>query len=328
MTKSVFLSAGGDPFIASLVLKLWKERWYDEVDTMWICYNNHASVPYEVSGEFLQRASQDPKVRIIYSPRGLGNGVPITLMTKCSTDDLVMLLEDDGFIFEPGHVSRCFQQIESDLTDALGSPRGSCGVEVTEAAAKKYNIDLSAYGDSGVNFWPNTFFCKRADLLKTDMDFGSHTWKPGEYSRELDHTFKEINHGDTFAWACVQLRAMGLRFQNIPQFHADPYEIESKQKGEMNWWKGQRPYWWHAGSLSAGWNGYLSDRTPDVSNDSAMREMETRCAFWFLATEQVEGFDSFKVLYKDGIKNLIQRAGLDTDRIMAKHDLYKLLMRL
>ena len=48
MSKAVFLSAGGDPFLALFAIKLWKERWYDEVDKFWVCYNNHSGVPLEV----------------------------------------------------------------------------------------------------------------------------------------------------------------------------------------------------------------------------------------------------------------------------------------
>lgn len=332
MTKAAFLSAGGDPFISSLVLKLWKERWYDEIDKLYICYNNHSGVPYSIAGEFLKRASEDPKVHIIYHPRGIGNGMPITEMTLLSKEDLVMLLEDDGFIFESGHVNRCFQQIESDLTDAVGSPRGSCGKEIWDALQKKYTLDYSGYGDVGPNYWPNFFFVKRKDLLRTDLNFGSKTWQAGEYSSEMDHTFKEVNHGDTFVWACVQLRALGLRFQSVPQYHASPTEVTDKQQGVMNWYQGQKPYWIHGGSLSAGWGGYLSGQVPDVSHEMAKLEIETRVAFWRIALDTTEGFEDyygeFKKEYRKGIDDLIVNAKLAVDRIEDKYRLYRQLMRI
>ena len=325
--RSVFLSSGGDPFLGLFVYKLFKERFYDEVDEFMVCYNNHCGVPQEVVSEFLSRLVQDKKTDIIYHPRGIGNGAPITEMTKISKADTVMLLEDDGWVFTPGIVNKWFQQIESDLTDIVGSPRFSCGNEVAEVSKIKYNLDYSFYGDVGCNAWPNFFVCKRKDLLRTDMDFGSHTWKPGEYSKELDHTFKEINHGDTFVWASIQLRALGLRFQSIPQHHADPFEIENKEKKQMNWINGE-PTHIHGGSLSAGYGGYLSGRIPDVSNDSAMQEMETRCSFWTIASDIVEGFDEFKKQYKQGIENLIDKAGLKKGRIDKKIEIYRGLMKI
>ena len=327
MTRAVLLSAGGDPFIALMVIKLWQNHWYDEVDKFYINYNNHCGVPVEVAQEFASKVVSDPKVHLIYHPEGVGNGRPITEMTLIAREELVLLLEDDGFIFRSGEVNRCFQLIEKDLTDAVGSPRFSCGTEIGEAAAKKYNLDYSGYGDQGPWFWPNFFFCKREDLLKTDLDFTSKSFVSGEYCKELDHTFKEVNHGDTFVWACIQLRALGLRFHNVPQHKADPYEIESQKKGEMNWHESQQPFKWiHGGSLSTSWGGYLSNAIPDVSNESAMLEMESRVAFWLICSETIKGFDDFRKLYREGIVNLIINSKLSRKRIDQKIMIYKEVM--
>lgn len=329
MSRAVFLSAGGDPFLSLFVLKLFKERFYDEVDKIYICYNNHAGVPLEVAQEFISKAIEDPKVQLIYHPSGIGNGMPITEMAKIAKEDLIMLLEDDGFIFQSGAVNKCFQDIESDLTDIVGSPRFSCGTEIGEASKIKYGLDYSGYGDVGCNWWPNFFFCKREDLLKTDMDFGSHTWTPGEYSKELDHTFTEINHGDTFVWACIQLRARGLRSHSVPQHHAGPFEITDKETGEQNWHPSQSWFpWIHGGSLSAGWGGYLTGSIPDTSNDSAKQEIETRVAFWMICSDVIDGFEDFKQRYKLGIQELIDNGNLNRDRIIEKVIIYKQLMKL
>ncbi|SRR6266702_1473442 len=327
MTRAAFLSSGGDPFISLLVLKLFQERWYNEVDKLYIDYNNHSGVPLEVAQEFVKRAMEEPKVHLIYHNRGIGNGMPITEMTKISQEDLVMLLEDDGFIFEPGIVDSCFQKIESDMTDIVGSPRGSCGPEIWERSRGKYALDYSGYGDVGPNWWPNFFFCKRKDLLRTDFNFASITFHADEYCKELDYTFKDINHGDTFVWACMQLRALGLRSQSIPQHHASPYEIDDYNNHTMNW-IGDKPKWIHGGSLSTGWGGYLSNIVPDVSNESALLETETRAAFWTIASSIIEGFTDFKYQYQKGIESLIANAGLDRDRIGKKVGIYRALMRI
>jgi len=328
MTRAVFLSSGGDPFIASLVMKLWKERWYDEVDKFYIVYNNHASVPLDVAQEFVTKAIADPKVHLIYHPRGIGNGMPITEMTLVSQEDLVMLLEDDGFIFAPGAVNEAFQRIEKDQCDAVGSPRGSCGQEVWDAAKEKYNLDYSGYGDVGPNYWPNFFFCKRKDLLKTDLNFASKAFPEGDYFKELDHIFKTVNYGDTFVWGCIQLRYLGVRFSSIPQYHARPEEIDLAERYEEKWANGENPRWIHGGSLSAGWGGYLSGHKPDVSELSSKMEIESRCAFWRIAAESTTGYDDFKIKYFKGIENLIEMSELSRERIQTKYNLYKKLMQI
>ena len=327
-SRAASLATCGDPFTTLMWYKLFKERWSFEVDEVYININNHCGVPRPVIAEMIDVLLVHPKMHIIYHPRGKGNGPPVAEIVRCMDQDLVMLCEEDGFIFDPGYVNSCFQKIESDLADCVGSPRFSCGAEVGEASRKKYKLNYAGYGDVGPNYWPNFFFAKRSDLLKTDMDFGSHTWQPGEYSKELDHTFTEINHGDTFVWMCVQLRAMGLRFENVPQHHASPYEITDKAERQQNWHKATQPFHWiHAGSLSAGWGGYLSGRVPDVSDNSAMLEMETRVAFWQLCKDQVEGFEEFKDDYQEGIENLIVNAELDRARIKEKYGLYKSILK-
>lgn len=324
MSRSAFISASGDPFILLLLHKLFKERWYDEVNTLWIDINNHCGIPLEVIKELMGRLVDDPKVRLIYHPTGIGNGVPITEMSLISKDDHVFLLEDDFYIFTPGVVDGYFKKIESGEVDVVGSPRYSYG-EVADAAKRKYNLDYSGAGDKGFGWWPAGFYCKREDLLKTDLDFGSKAYRKDEYFKELDHTFSEDCFTDTFTWASIQLRYQGLKSLDIPQYHADPFEIENKDKGEMNW-VGEKPTYIHAGSLSAGWGGYLSGQVPDLSNENAIREIETRVAWWGIAADIVEGFDDFKREYRAGIEQLIVNGKLDRDRINKKTTLYKDLM--
>lgn len=329
MSRAVFMATAGDPFSTLMVIKLWQKHWYDEVDAFYVNVNNHCGCPTEVEQELITKLMEDPKIHIIFHPKGIGNGPPVTEMVHLCRQDYILLLEEDGFVFSSGIVDKCFQKIESDLVDAVGSPRFSCGNEVGEAAREKWHLNYGGYGDVGPNFWPNFFFCKKSDLLRTDLDFGSHTWQAGETCPILNHTFKEVNHGDTFVWACLQLRNLGLRFENVPQHKADPYELESKQKNEMNFHPTQQPFHWvHGGSLSAGWGGYLSGRIPDVSADIAKREMETRVAFWSLCLDVTEGFEAFKEPYRNGIEQLKINADLNKSRIDNKYIFYKELLKL
>jgi hypothetical protein len=290
-------------------------------------YNNYVEIPSEVVSEVFDNMVHDPKVHIIYHPTGIGNGPPIAELTRISQEDNIMLLEEDGFIFNSDVVAKCFQRIESGEVDAVGSPRNSCGDEVVEALRIKYNLDYATtpdMPDSGPNYWPNFFFVKREDLLKTDLDCGSKVFEAGYYSPELDHTFKETNCADTFVWMCIQLRAHGVRFAHVRQFHADPNEIQSKKNGIVNW-NGSQMDWIHGGSLSSGWGGFINVVPADQIQ--ATEELETRFAFWSLCADSVPGFTDFKKAYKDGIENQINNTMLDRDRINQKYQIYKELMR-
>lgn len=327
MSRTALVSSGSDPFLILTCHKLFQKYYYDELDSFRVNLNNASRFPLEVRQELVADLIKDPKVKLIYRPEGGDPGQAIKELLLTATEDLVLLLEEDGYIFTPGEVSKCFKRIESGEVDALGSPRGSCGEEIAEASRVKYGLDYTHYGDNGANFWPNFFFCKRSDLLKTDLDFGSKQFNAGEYCKELDYTFKEVNCADTFVWASIQLRAMGLKIGEIPQHKADVNEVESKTTGMMNWINGV-PKWIHAGSLSSGWGGYLSGTIPDLPDEGSKKEMETRVSFWMLANNMVDGFDDFKKPYQEGILNLMAEAKLNAGRINAKYDLYKELMKL
>jgi len=324
MSRCVLITSCGDPFILLLLLKLFKKHWYEEVDKVYININNHAGVPLDVISELIKNVIQDNKVQLIYHPEGQGNGPPFVELVKIAKEDLILMLEDDFFIFTSGVVDKYFKMIEDGKADILGSPRYTHG-EAAEAAKRKYNLDYSGAGDKGFGWWPTGFFCKRADLLKTDLNFGSKEYRTGEHFKELDYTFKKTCYTDTFTWLSIQLRYLGLKSISIPQYHADPFEIESKDKKEINWIKG-KPCWIHGGSLSAGWGGYLSGQMPMIVSSTNRREIESRVAFWQIASDVVGGFDKFKVEYKKGIEDLIVGAKLDRERIKLKYDLYKNLM--
>ena len=325
MSRAFILSSGGDVFLSDFVLSLWKRNWYDEVDEAIVCYNNHAEVPQEAAYEFLKKWEKDPKVKIIYSPHGVGNGTPILQGILNSKADNVMLLEDDGFIFTPGVVDSWFQKIESGEYDVVGSPRYSAG-EIAEAARLKYGLDYSGVGDKGFGWWPNFFVCKRSDLLKTSWRLASDEYKAGEYIPELDHTMQTTEYTDTFTFACLQLRNMGVREFQIPQNHCHPEDLDFQRTHEVMFHHGN-PQYIHGGSLSSGWGGYLNKKLPSVDTDMEKKDIETRVAWWYLVDVNTQGYDSFRKQYREGWKRLVDQCNLDVQRIEKKAQLYKNLMR-
>lgn len=329
MSRSAFLSAGGDVFLADFTLKLWNERWRDEIDTMYVAYNNHAEVPQETAHEFLHKWEKDPKVRLIYTPNGIGNGNPITQMLFNSHEDLLLLLEDDSFIFTPGVVDKWFRLVEfglDDPIDVVGSPRYSVG-EVADAAKLKYDLDYSGVGDHGFGWWPSFFVTSRENLLKTDLDFGSKKYSKGEYFKELNHTFSEDCFTDTFTWSSLQLRYMGAKSYDISQNHAHPFDLDFQRTHEIMFANGD-PKYIHGGSLSSGWGGYLNKKLPSVATDMEKQDIETRVAFWTICMDNTKGYTDFKNQYADGIDNLKESVRLSSERIQKKINLYRSLMKI
>lgn len=326
MSRSAFLSAGGDVLLADFCLSLFKKHFYDEIDTYYIGYNNHAEVDQPTVYEFLRKWEKDPKIRIIYTPHGVGNGTPITQMLLNSKEEILLLLEDDSFLFTPGVVNEWFKKIETGVYDMVGSPRYTVG-EIAIGAKKKYNLDYSGVGDKGFGLWPSFFVCKREDLLKTDWDFASTKYPHGKYIKEIDHTMMLDEYTDTFTFASLQLRHMGLRLFEIPQNHAHPMDLEYQRTHEVMFASGN-PLYIHGGSLSSGWGGYLNKKLPPVASDMEKQDIETRVAWWLICCGQTDGYINFSLQYMQAIRDLIKNANLDSDRIMKKVNLYKGLMGL
>ena len=327
MTRAALVTCGGDPFLALMMLKLF-ERWQDEVDKLYICFN--ADLDINVANYVKSRYDKNEKTEFIYVDHGLGFGIPFNKCLEAGEEELILLLEDDGFIYEKGLVDRMFKKIEGGAVDAIGSPRFSCTDGIAKRTKERYALDYSGSGDKGPNFWPNFFFVKREDLMKTDLDFAGKGWAKGEKIKELDLTVEDTECGDPFVWMCIQLRAMGLRFLDVGQRHAMPTEIEDIKTKAFNYEHGYFG-WIHGGSLSSGWNGFLDGKfTAAPVNDYATQELESRVAFWRIAgdLEVYDEIKEFKNKYFEGIDNMVKHYKMNPARIQKKVNIWKALMKL
>lgn len=326
MTCCVFLSLSGDPFIDDFCLSFWKKHWRFEIDNLYIAYNNGAKVSNSISYEFLRKWEKEKNIRVIYSSSSQGQGTVILQALLNSKEDLVLLLENDGYIFQNGIVGEWFAKIEKGEADVIGSPRYGIG-EVAEAAKIKYGLDYSGEGDKGFAWWPNFFICKRKDLLRTDLDFGSKHYPKGEFFKELDYTFEQDAYSDTFAWTSLQLRSYGLKSLNVPQNHAHFSDLEAKQNN-TGLFSGDNLNYLHAGSLSSGWNGYLNKKFANLNTDDEKQDMEVRIAFWKTALNNTQGYDELRNDYKEGISNLITMEELNEERIRKREIMYSEILKL
>lgn len=338
MTKAAFLPTPLDPYVCLLWLEIAKNTWLDEVDTLYVFLNGDTEK--SVADYIKKRFEEVPNAVVEYVPGMIQHGTALALMTKKCKEELIMFIEDDGYIYKKGLVTQMFSFIESGEWDIVGSPRTSSSMDIQKIVAKKCNVDLSGAGDVGCSFWPNFFFAKRADLMRTDLEFNAKGWDKGTYIKEIDWTVEpdgDMVRGDTFVWGSIQLRALGLKCLSVPQYHLHP-EWESEKAGKVNVWDGKAG-WLHAGSLSGSLYGILTD---SVGNALAFRdlhlapkeegwklpsyavskqekqEFEKRCAFYLLAVDRYAGIPEladFEKVYKEAVKRVIEQFELDMDSI-------------
>lgn len=263
-TRAVILPFPGDPFLLRYWLNLAEQYWLDEIDTLYVCMNSPIEKNMVIYCRELCRENdlRQQKIHFNYEDRQMEHGDVITNILPIVNQDNVMLVEDDCFIFSKNVVNNLFSVLEQTEKKVVGSKRGSCSPQISEAAKKKWGLSYEGYGDQGCNFWPNLFLCSRKLLLSTDQNFAARAWKKGEIIEPLGYTVEdEIVVGDTFVNTSLQIRSKvdEKDIYYIPQYHAHPDDVMHYET--------RAPYtpfdgvakWVHIGSLSSGVGGVLKD---------------------------------------------------------------------
>lgn len=339
-SRAAFLPSPGDPYVLLNTISYF-HFWEEEVDALYI--NINSDVELEVI-DALKALLIHPKIKLIYQSAVVGHGEALNRMLDACVEDNILFIEDDSLIFKSGVVDHYFNIIESNEYDIIGSPRMSCSLEWAEIAKNKFNLDYSGYGDKGPNYWPCFLWCKKRDLLNTDRNFSNTGFKKG--SLFLNSVLNDDVAADTFAWATMQLREQGLRFFDIPQYHANPHDEQNKIN-KIGIFDGKCPYI-HLGSLSSGIASYLIDENgrrlkerikyniipaPLQSPlDMDRAELERRVAWWkeaFDVGTSKYGFyvAGFSDSYLFAINNLIKICDLNATRVSRWTSLYKEVMK-
>lgn len=293
MSRACLLPMPGDPIILNNFIKNFNAVWKDEVDTLYVLLNVDHRMPREIVDWDMELLEKTDKVIGLYTGEMLFQGAALRHMLPYVKEDLILSIEDDTIITKRGQVDKCFRKIESGEADVVGSPRSCCSKQILDACATKWDLDYSGYGDKGPVYWPNFFFCRKEDLLKTDQHYEPIGWKKGDYIKELDITAEEDLTGDVFVWLCIQLRALGLKFYDVPQYHSRPSDLEDMAQG-LN--LGDNNLCWiHIGSLTMTAEDLLiqahdpKEHVNMPKSDVEKQELERRYAWLILFTERALG---------------------------------------
>lgn len=303
----------GDPIILTHFLLNFDAVWAEEVDRLYVCLNIDHRVSDEVRDYDIALLAAHLKVVPIVVDEMLFQGAALRRLLGVVEEDIVFSIEDDTLVLKQGQVDKCFRKIETGEADVVGSPRFSCSKEILEASAQKYGLDYSGYGDKGPNLWPNFFCARKEDLLKTDLHFEPKGWKPGERIEELDITAKETISADVFVWLCIQLRAMGLTFYDVPQGHSHPDDIVDMAMG-IGLGQHNLP-WIHIGSLTMTMEDLImkttdpKDHKNNPKTEMEKKELERRFAWLKIFLEvtrgKTEGLGKLRSSYENQMAKFI-----------------------
>ena len=332
-SRAALLPTPGDPFLIRYWLENYKKFWKDEVDHLYV----HLNTSLEKEGvDYIMEMLNEVGATVIYKDRQTTHGLAINELLEITKETHIVLVEDDSYVFKKGKIDECFKKVESGEFDCVAGKRGSCSMEILEQAEKKWGIQREGYGDQGCNFWPNMFFIKKEDLLKTDRDFDSRRWEQGEYCKELDYTFKEEAAGDTMVHMSLQLRALGLSFWYENQYHGSPHDIQQYDNGQ-NLWDG-KSFWTHVGSLSSGIGGVLvddqgrklversfSEPAPFIVPPARIDEWARRIQWWqtFYDTSDPNKIPEFREEYRKAINRLTVETKVGNKKILKRLRIYR-----
>jgi hypothetical protein len=350
--RAVLLPTPGDPFLIKYWIDLFNNIWSSEVQTLYVFVNS--PIEPEVMNYIKDILHQD-NIYLITINRQIEHGDAIDALLNCvaghNKEDYLMLVEDDGFIFNKDIINLAFSFIESGQFDIVGSKRGSCHQELLDRAKEIWNLDYTGEGDQGPNFWPCFFFCKRQTLLKTDRNFKAKAWHRGEEITFLNNYIvkEEIICSDTFVNTSLQLRALipENRINYLPQFHGHPDDIEHYYSQRYLFYKNSSGYiapWCHIGSLSSGVCGVLMDDKgrslarrqldkpqketilPKYCNTELEKfEWERRVQWWLTFYEHSDPnkLHNFRDAYKEAIFRIIEQYKLSLSNIRTRQRIYK-----
>ena len=342
MSRAAILPLPGDPFLFAYWLRQFDRIWGDEVDKLYVYLNTYAEI--EVVNYIRDLCNERPKINFQYNPEQIPHGVAIDRTLDVVTEDHIMLIEDDAFIFKKGVVSKYFNAIESGICDVVASVRGSCSAEIVDRAQELWRTSTDGLGDTGPNFWPNFFFCKKQTLLDTDRNFDSKQWKAGEYIESLAFVAPVDVVGDTFVNTSLQLRAKNLKFWIVPQWHLNPSDVEDFHANRGIF--GQPIEWFHIGSLSSGVGGVLVDDNgrrlgrrpvdaplspvilPTLCNSDGERlEWHRRLTWWLTAWEKADPRKllEFHDIYGRAIRRVIVEYKLSEKQLRIRQVIYSRL---
>ena len=278
-TRAVIMPTIGDPYRAGLFLSAYRKCIKNEVDKLYVFLNSPAD---EAVVNYTKEMYEREGAEVIVSYGHQHQTILLTTLLEICKEDTVLILEDDFYITQPGHVDRWFSMIESGQVDAVGSPRGCTSAEMMNRTSKVFNLDPSL--NQRTNFWPALYVGRTEDLLRIrEKEYGPYTHPVDTYIPELDITTTQVETWDVFAWVSVQLRALGLKFH-----------IEDQNNWIDVWITKRQPvHWIHTGAGSSSFLGHLI--TPDgksigqrdaLPNTSELAIIQGDSMLWITETKQ------------------------------------------
>lgn len=229
MKTAALLPTPGDTFVTRYWARNYARVWRGEVDELVVLVNGGTREA--------RRALTDVGATVHSLPTPIGHGEALRALLSYTDADVVVLVEDDAYVREPGAIREHLARAADG--EVLGSPRGGMHARLEIAAMEKWGPVVGPDTSTGHGLWPCFLFARTATLRATTMDFAARWWQPGETVPGLGYRVTEPVDTDTNTAVAFQLRDRGP-ITPVGQWK-ELWQKQLPQEGAP---------WFHAGGLS------------------------------------------------------------------------------
>ena len=210
--RTALLPTPGDPFL----LAYWFQRaraWRPYIDRLIVCVS--CPQDFEVRSVIRQLAVEHDAE--VFFEASYDHGHAMQSLLQRVREGVVMFIEDDFFLLQPGFVDEAFRSIESGAADIAGIPRGSMSQELVKAGNRYY---------PGPGLWPTMLLAEAERFKAVTVTFSAWNFQPWEQVLGINHVTETVCGVDTFGIAAMQMQE-GARLRELPsssvQYPAEEY---------------------------------------------------------------------------------------------------------
>ena len=165
MDRVAFIpTLGACPFMAAAFMDNYDKVWGNKVNRLFVMQNGAACK--ELRDFMRWRVDKSANTVLISANTHIGHGNAIRQMFDNSTEEYIVLLEDDSYILDPSFIDECFGYLERGERDFAGQLRAADAPDLMRRTQEVFNLPTIE-----TTFHPCFAFGKRSDYLKTDLLF-------------------------------------------------------------------------------------------------------------------------------------------------------------
>ncbi len=313
MTRCAITHFDGDPFILDFWLLLYKKYWKGEVNTVYtdVCYDPSIVTPDLVERQKTSLA-RFPEIKAEFIPQVHAPEYSNPILINKATEDDVLLIESDGWIFGRGVVDKYFKEIEENKVDIVAG-NYQLLPEVTDVVL----------GYAG--FMRNFFFINGELLWSLDLDLcPRHINDLGGFDV------------DCFGYISYQLALKKPRVLYIPcNFVQDPQTEDLVTNPWLHIRQMNSSFLGFGNAGNGIFKGFMDGdetkiaqiRNEVTGNPHAIWLYRKVCAMRLLMIYVLCDLSPFAEKYKQTIKKVVFDLGLDWDKVQGLVTYYRTVMK-